>query len=116
MQLRDQGFCEPLFLNGHLRIIYLIELKVQDTTDTAMYTLYHNIHITIDNASRLKTRLHDNRYDLKFSTVNFPIICFNIPAAPAYGVYISMLIRNSRVCGSCHDFLDRYFLRFAILT
>jgi hypothetical protein len=88
MQLRDQDYCELLFLNGHLRIIYPIELKVQDTTDTAMHALYHNIHITIDSASRLKTRLHDNRDDLKFPTVNFPIICFNIPAAPAYGVYI----------------------------
>jgi hypothetical protein len=34
---------------------------------------------------------------------NFPFICRNIPAAPAYGVYISQLIRH---CGSYQDFLD----------
>jgi hypothetical protein len=32
--------------------------------------------------------------------VNFPFICSNIPAAPAYGVYISQLIQYSRACGS----------------
>jgi len=25
--------------------------------------------------------------------VNFPFICNNIPAAPAYGIYISQMIR-----------------------
>jgi hypothetical protein len=34
----------------------------------------------------------------------------NIPAASAYGVYISQLIRYSRACGSYQDFLDRGLL------
>ena len=42
--------------------------------------------------------------------MNFPFICSNIPAAPAYGLYISQLIRYSRACGSYQDFLDRGFL------
>jgi hypothetical protein len=42
--------------------------------------------------------------------VNFPFICSNIPAAPAYEVYISQLIRYSRACGSYQDFLDRGLL------
>jgi hypothetical protein len=32
-------------------------------------------------------------------------ICSNIPAAPAYGVYISHLIRYSGACDSYQDFL-----------
>jgi hypothetical protein len=48
--------------------------------------------------------------DFNFPIVNFPFICSNIPAAPAYGVYISKLIRYSRGCGSYHDFLDRGLL------
>ena len=39
--------------------------------------------------------------------MNFPFICSNIPAVPAYGVYISLLIRYSRACGSYQDVLDR---------
>ena len=42
--------------------------------------------------------------------MNFPFICSNIPAAPAYGVFISQMIRYSRACGSYQDFLDRGFL------
>jgi hypothetical protein len=38
------------------------------------------------------------------------VLCSNIPAAPAYGVYISQLIRYSRACGSYQDFLDRGLL------
>ena len=41
-----------------------------------------------------------------FKLSHFPCIC-NIPAAPAYGVYISQLKRYSRVCGSYQDFLDK---------
>ena len=42
--------------------------------------------------------------------MNFPFICSNIPAAPAYGVHISQLIRYSRACGSNQDFFDRGLL------
>ena len=42
--------------------------------------------------------------------VNFPFICNNIPAAPAYGVYISQMIRYSKACSSYQDFLDRGLL------
>jgi hypothetical protein len=45
-----------------------------------------------------------------FSIVNFPFICSNIPAAPAYGSYISQLIRYSRACGSYNGFLDKGLL------
>ena len=31
----------------------------------------------------------------------------NIPAPPAYGVYISQLIRFSRACASYRDFIDK---------
>jgi hypothetical protein len=46
-----------------------------------------------------------------FLILNLPFtsIC-NIPAAPAYGVYISQLIRYSRACGSYQDFIDRGLL------
>jgi hypothetical protein len=38
---------------------------------------------------------------------NFPFISSNIPASPAFGVYISQLIRYSRACDQYSDFLDR---------
>jgi hypothetical protein len=68
--------------------------------------LLHTL-IEIDSEGRLRTKLYDKRDDFNFPMVNFPFICSNIPAAPAYGVYISQLMRYSRACGSCHDFRDR---------
>ena len=59
---------------------------------------------------RLRTNLYDKRDDFTFPIVNFPFICSNIPAALAYGIYISQLIRYSRVCGPYKDFLDRGLL------
>jgi hypothetical protein len=55
----------------------------------------------------INTRFYGKRDDFNFPIVNFRFICSNILAAPAYGVYISQLIRYSRTCGSYKDFLDR---------
>jgi hypothetical protein len=73
-----------------------------------MAALYFNLHLEIDSEGRLRTTLYDKRND--FNIVNFPFICCNIPAAPAYGVYISQMIRYSRACSSYQDFLDRGLL------
>jgi hypothetical protein len=90
--------------------IYPIELELKDTTDTDRYASYLDLHIEIDSEGRLGTKLYDKRDDFNFSIMNFPFICSNIPAAPAYGVYISHMIRYSRTCGSYQDFLDRVLL------
>jgi len=45
-----------------------------------------------------------------FPLSTFQFICDNIPAAPAYGVYISQFIRYSRTCDSYQNVLDKGFL------
>ena len=62
--------------------------------------------LTFTFKSTLKTKLYDKRDDFTLPIVNFPFINSNIPASPAYGVYISLLIRYSRVCAHYSDFLD----------
>ena len=37
--------------------------------------------------------------------VNFPYLSSNIPESPAYGVFVSPLIRYARVCSKYEDFL-----------
>ena len=81
--------------------IYPIELEIEDR-----YASYFDLYLEIDSEGRLRTKLYDKRDDFNVPIVNFPFICSNIPAAPAYGVYISQLIRYSRACGSYQDFLD----------
>jgi hypothetical protein len=74
--------------------IYLIELEIKDTTDTDRYVSYLDLHLEIDSEGRLRTKLYDKRDDFNFPIVNFPFICSNIPAEPAYGLYICQLLQT----------------------
>ena len=87
--------------------IYPYELEIKDTTETTKSASYLDLFLEIDNDGRLKTKIYDKRDDFSFPIVNFPFLSSNIPAAPAYGVYISQLIRYSRACISYQDFLER---------
>ena len=39
--------------------------------------------------------------------LDFPFLRSNIPSAPAYGVYVSQLIRYARACSNYQDFMER---------
>ena len=71
--------------------IYPIDLEIKDTTDTDRSASYLGIRLENDSEGRLKTNLYYKRDYFNFLIVNFPFICSNIPAAPAYVVYISQL-------------------------
>jgi hypothetical protein len=51
-----------------------------------------------------------------FFIVNFPYFCSNIPDSPAYGVYISQLIRYARACSTYNHFLVQGSLLINKLT
>ena len=82
---------------NYLHLIYPNELDVKVTNDIQKSASYLDLHLEIDK-----------RDDFTFSIVNFHLSFFssNIPASPAYGVYISQFIR-SRPCVQYSDFLDR---------
>ena len=55
-------------------------------------------------------------YTSNFKIINFPNMCSNIPASPAYGVYISRLIRYAKASSNYSDFLKRHlYLRNSLL-
>ena len=51
--------------------------------------------------------IYDKRDEFTIRIVNFPHMDSNIPANPAYGVYISQLVRYARICKSKVDFMNR---------
>jgi hypothetical protein len=61
----------------------------------------------LDSNGKTTTQLYDKRNDFIFSIVNFPYLCGNIPASPAYGVYISQLIGYARACLTYNQLLVR---------
>ena len=63
--------------------------------------------IDISNGD-LVCSIFDNRDAFDFDIVNFPDLSGNIPTAPAYGTYISQLIRCSRTCHNYENFSSRH--------
>ena len=63
-------------------------------------------YLYIDNG-KLTTRLYDKQDDFNVPIVNFPFPSSNRPSAPAYGVYVSQLIRYARACSNYPDFRER---------
>ena len=51
--------------------------------------------------------IYDKRDDFNFHITNFPFLSSNIPSSPAYGVFISQLIRYARACSSYECFILR---------
>ena len=79
----------------YLEFIYPCELEIKETTETAASSLSLDCYLYIDNG-KLTTRLYDKLDDFNFPIVNFPFLSSNIPSAPAYGIYVSQLIRYAR--------------------
>ena len=52
-----------------------------------------DLYLEFDDSGQLSTNIYDKRDDFNFKIINFPNMCSNIPASPAYGVYISQFIR-----------------------
>jgi hypothetical protein len=79
-----------------LQLIYPPELDIKETTDTASSASFLNLYLEFDDSGQLSTKIYDKRDDFNFKIIHFPNMCSNIPASPAYGVYISQLIRYTR--------------------
>lgn len=101
----------------YVQDIYPEELELKETSrDLAKLQTnfiqrpvsYLDLMFYFDKDGFLCYKLYDKRDDFNFDIVNFPFMCSNIPSGPAYGVYISQLIRYSRACLFYNDFLQRH--------
>ena len=67
---------------------------------------YVAVHLLCLASKYNKIPLYDKRDDFNFPILNFPFLNSNIPSAPAYGVYVSHLIRYARACPNYQDFME----------
>ena len=88
--------------------IYPAELVLKKTTESLAVVSYLDISITIGN-NKFWTSVFDKRDSFNFHIVNFPFLNSNIPTAPAYGVYISQLVRIGRICDEYSKFAGRNY-------
>ena len=87
--------------------IFPAELEIKDTTDADHRASYLDLDLSYGRDKRLQVKLYDKRDDFNFIIVNFPFLRSNIPQSPAYGVYVSQLIRYARASSAYSDFLVR---------
>ena len=86
--------------------IYPPQLQLKKTTETDRSLSYLDIDLSIKDGI-FSTAVFDKRYGFSFKIVNFPHLDSNIPCKPAYGVYISQLVRIGRICDSYNNFTTR---------
>ena len=81
---------------------------LSETTDTASSTSFLDLYLEFDDSGQISTKMHNKRDDFNFNIINFPNMCSNIPSSPAYGVYISQLIRYARASSNYSEFMKRH--------
>ena len=86
--------------NDAIQDIYPSELQLKKTTENLTTLSYLDILITT---------LYDKRDSFHFDIVNFPNMSSNIPSKPAYGVYVSQLLRIGRICSGYEQFCERHY-------
>ena len=87
--------------------MYPPEIEIKDTTESNTSASYLDLLLSIGRDGQLRTSLYDKRDDFNFHITNFPFLSSNIPSSPAYGVFISQLIRYARACSSYECFILR---------
>ena len=92
---------------NHLGQMYPVELEIKDTTESNTSASYLDLLLSIGREGQLHTSIYDERDDFNFYITYFPFPGSNIPASPAYGVFISQLIRYARACSSYGCFILR---------
>ena len=91
----------------YLGQIYPAELENKDTLESNTSASDLDLLLSIESDGQLRTSLYDKRDDFNFHITNFPFLSSNIPSSPAYGVFISQLIRYARACSSYECFILR---------
>ena len=87
--------------------IYPPQLELKRTTETDSRLSYLDLELNIVE-KKFSTAVFDKRDGFNFHIVNFPYMDSNIPSKPAYGVYISQLVRIGRICDSYKSFFTRH--------
>ena len=85
-------------------------MTLKRTTESDITLSHLDVSISICQGNFI-TEVFDKRDNFNFDMVNYPYnMCSNIPTKPTYGVYISQLIRFSRICDKFDSFVKRHRL------
>ena len=94
------------YFEGMVNQIYPPELQLNKANVSDTEAPFLDLHLSVENGL-VPCKIYDKRDDFDFDIVNFPFLDFDVPRRASYGVYISQLIRFSRVCNHVTDFNAR---------
>ena len=77
--------------------MYPAELKKKDTPASITSSSYFNLRLSIKRDSKLRTSLNNNCEDFNFHFTNVPFLSSNRSYSLAYSVFISQLIRYTKL-------------------
>ena len=101
-------YCPLILLTLIITSVRCIPLKLRSKTRRrATSASYLDLLLSIGRDGKLHTSIYDKRDDFNFHITNFPFLRSNIQSWPAYGVFISQLIRCARACSSYECFILR---------
>ena len=86
--------------------IYPTELQLNKANSSDTETLFLDLNLSITNGI-VSSKIYDKWDDFYYEIVNFSFLDGDVSRSPSYGVYISQLIRFSRVCSNVDDFNNR---------
>ena len=82
--------------------MYPAEIEIKDTTKSTTSASYLDLLLTIGRDGQLHTFIYDKKDVFNFHISNISFLGSNIPSSPAYGVFISQLIRYTQACSTFH--------------
>ena len=104
----SKGITHPVFYGD---LVYKLRRVKSESnfTESTTSASYLDLLLSIGRDGQLHTSIYDKRDDFNFHITNFPFLSSNIPSSPAYGVFISQLIRYmyARACSSYDCFILR---------
>ena len=94
------------YFDGLISQIYPPELQLDKAYSSDIEATFLNLHLSVVDGF-VSYKLYDQRDDFGFEIVNFSFFDVVVLRATSYGVYISQLIRFSRVSSHVTDFNTR---------
>ena len=84
------------YFEGMVNQVYPPEVQVNKVNTSDTEAPFFDLHLSISNGF-VSSKIYDKPGDFDFDIVNFPFLDGDVPRRPSYGVYISQLIRFTRV-------------------
>ena len=84
------------YFEGMVNRIYPPELLLNKANSSDTEAPFLDLYLSISNGF-VSSTIHDKRDDFDFDIVKFPFLASDVPRSTSYGVYISQLIRFTRV-------------------